>query len=582
MNNKYIEKFSRNIVINTSNLKNQCDYFINHLEKKAKKYAENIKKESDEFNKLYKKNKKIIFTPENLLNVSPITILDAPWGAGKTFFIESLCKYVLKDEIKLNYIKKIIVIDSWKYSISNVIPTDFIFYLVEKLASTLKLKDDITKLFINFLNSSAVSMFNKFTGTSFKIKDKNLENIHIDDVIDKLNDCIKEPILIIVDNIERIGENGWEILKTIQRLAMLNNLIFVLPMNKDKLVKEKLGNSEWKIEKYINIPFYIFKQDYIGVLKKYNIRDDLVGIFNYLLTQQIDGECLSIRELDKILSEENIDENFENKYKGLIYFNEIWSQEDESKKFIIDDIELFLNIINEIKGCIDLFNDMFQKNEYHNIVDQVYKHAKVEIENYIPIGYVDWFKNIQTNIKKINYYWSSVEVIKEIDFQKLINDELGIQNSFSSKIKENEKEIEKIEASIKKLKEFIDKYELDQVRKTSANNKKYSKSLEELPIHENSLIQWNRENDSFKKEIEIKQSNIEEINQLINDFKKFEKDTCEIINNIHQKFDDNIKQNENMLLIFEILFKNNYFLNNQQNIDINDIYNYFLSEIKNS
>lgn len=582
MNKKYIEKFSRDIVIDNNNLIDKCEFFIRDIEKNAEEYNEYIKIESDKFKELSKNNDKVIFTPENLLNISPITILDAPWGAGKTFFIESLCKYVINAEIKLKYIKKIIVIDSWKYSISNAIPTDFIFYLVENLAITLKLKDDIKNLFINFLNFTAISIVNKFIGTSFKIDNKKLEDLHIDDVINKLNNYIEEPILIIVDNIERIGENGWDILKTIQRLAMLNNLIFLLPMNKEKLVSEKLLNSEWKIEKYVNIPFYIFKQDYTGLLKKYDINDKLIGIFNNLLSTQIDGECLSIRELDKILSKENINKNFNNKYQGLIFFKEIWPLEDSIKKIITTDIELVLSKIEEIINYIDSFKDLFRSNGYYNIIELIKKHFEINIESPNILENREFLKKIKSDKKEIDHYCSCIYDIDKINFDDFINKQIDYKNNIEFEIEKNEKEIKKINEKIEKLNEKIKDYNLNNIEKTVSNNSKFNKWQGELEIQQKALAEWNSKNCALTNEVDTKTSNIEEICNLKNNFNNFRKIVNDKINTILQKFKEDISSNEDIFFLFDFFVENNYLWNDNQEFDIDSIYNYLMDEIKNS
>lgn len=581
MNKKYIENFSREIVIDNNNLIDKCEFFIRDIEKNAREYNEFIRIENDKFNELSRNNNKVIFTPENLLNISPITILDAPWGAGKTFFIESLCKYVINDEIKLNYIKKIIVIDSWKYSISNAIPVDFIFYLVENLAITLKLKDDIKNLLINFLNFTAISIVNKFVGTSFKINNKKLEDLHIDEVIDKLNNYINEPILIIVDNIERIGENGWDILKTIQRLAMLNNLIFLLPMNKEKLVSEKLKNSEWKIEKYVNIPFYLFKQDYTGLLKKYYINDELIDIFNDLLSTQIDGECLSIRELDKILSKENISKNFDNKYKGLIFFKQIWPLEDSIKNVITTDIELVLSKTEEIINHIDSFKNLFSSSDYYNIMELVNKHFEINVESPNILEYREFLKKIKSNEKEIDHYCSWIGDIDKINFDDYIKDQINNKNSNESEVQKNNEQIKRINEKIKKLNEKINEYELNNIEKTVSNNSKYNKWLLELKIQQKALSDWDSKNIALYSEINTKASNINEISNLKKQFNEFKKTVNYQINIVLQKFKDDILSDKNLFFLFEFFIESDYLCDNNKEFDIDSIYNYLIQNIKN-
>lgn len=579
---KYVEKFSKDIIINHDNLKEQCTFFIRNIEKNSKKYKDEIEYAKEEFDNLKTNKKEVIFTPENLLNISPITILDAPWGTGKTFFIESLCKYILKGEIKLDYIKKIIVIDSWKYSISSTIPSDFIIHLVENLAATLKWKNKIKMLFINFLNSFTFSILNGAIGLSFKIGGKKLEELPTDKIVDKLNKHIKVPILVIIDNIERIGENGWEILKTIQRLAMLNNLIFVLPMNKNKLVNEKLTNSEWRIEKYINIPFYTFKQDYIGLLKKYNIKDDLTSILNDLLSTQINGECLSIRELDKIFSsEEHVQENFKNKYKALIYFKEIWPLEQEIKSIIFKDIEEFIYIIEGILNDVDGFNNLFNSNEFINIAEKVFKYGNLDVNNPSTLEYIDFLNNMFSNKRELIKYCSCIESIKKINFDEIISENSDLKKEKVLEVEKNNIEIEKIDKKIKELTKKINKYESGETKKTVHNNTRYNSWQKELTTQQNAWSEWNQKNQDLNTEIGELTTNINEMKELKEDFSKFIEIAEKNISNMCEKFKNEIKSNKNMLFIFKTMIQNIYFWDEYQSNGIDATYSYFVSKIEN-
>lgn len=581
MNEKYIKNFCDELIIGTNNLKKQCIYFIDSIEKNTKEYKEKIEKEREEFNKFKNNNDKVIFTPENLLNASPITILDAPWGAGKTFFIESLCKYVLKDEIKLNYIKKIIVIDSWKYSISNAIPTDFILYLVDNLTKTLKLKDKVKKWFISFLNTIPLSVLNNTIGTSLEIKNNDLKDLNTDDIIKKLNKYIKEPVLIVIDNIERIGENGWEILKTIQRLAMLDNLIFLLPMNKDRLVSEKLSNSEWKIEKYINIPFYSFKQDYLGILKKYNFEDELSNIFNDLLSMQIDGECLSIRELEKILSRKDLKKESKNKYTGLLLLKKIWPLNEEIKKIIYEDLTSFLYIIDNIIEDITSFNNLFESNEYKNIRDEILNCVNSDIG--LPtILSNSYFLKYLTK-EKINWklYKSYIENIENISFEnkiKLIKKSIC---KFTKEKSKNQLLIEKIREKINNLDGFIRAYESGNVERTVENNEKYAFNKSEFNIQtmaDNSYLEKNLDLDKKIKELEAEINRINVLNESLSEFK------CKYTNYIkgmYDKYKTNIKSQKNMSIIFKTLIQNEEIWD-KEDCDIDYVYECFINKLINS
>lgn len=72
-----------------------------------------------------------------------------------------------------------------------------------------------------------------WTNNYFKIDLPKL--VDKDDAIKKLNKYINKPTLVIIDNIERLDKDSWEIIKIIQKLQSLENFIFVLPINVNKL-----------------------------------------------------------------------------------------------------------------------------------------------------------------------------------------------------------------------------------------------------------------------------------------------------------------------------------------------------------
>lgn len=438
--NNYEENFSHQINIDVDNIKIECEKFLSNLIEDVKKFKEDFNNYKIKFNSI--KNKKsenienILYTPEAILNSSPITLINAPWGSGKTFFIESLCEYILTGEIKLKYINKIIVIDAWKYSASTLIPNDFVNHLIDKLASGYKKRKKIKKTFYSFLNSVPLAIINNKLGIDIKIDEKN--NLSVEDSIDTLNKYINKPVLVVLDNIERIGSSWWDVIKIIQKLVVLENFIFLLPVYREKLQPE--GDSEWSIDKYVSIPIYNIKTNYDSVLKDYFDKKYLQEL-KYILNININGECLNLRQLNNLLNKHFRNIVFSNKYEMLYKFKKyIWNPIDNTTgeslslvdelieqdvKDLADDCQAIVTIHQWIQRNYKEFN--LEKitvdingNTNHQINRPIYKCFTSEIKNLLKIinesfnklkvenrfnnknkEMLDWFKSVESKLLDI-------------------------------------------------------------------------------------------------------------------------------------------------------------------------------------
>lgn len=473
----YEERFSNEIIITTNNIKEQCEKFLNNLIKNTKEFKKQHNKYKKEFddlkNKGKEKNKRIIFTPENILNSSPITLIDAPWGSGKTFFIENLCEYILSGEIELDYIDKIILIDAWKYSTSTMMPDDFIDHLLNELTRGYKTKMIIKIWIANLLVSirPIISLTNsKFLDTIMNfficlLQPKSYIKKDIEYFIKKINKKFTKPILVVVDNIERIGSGWWEIIKIIQKLVALDNFIFVIPMYKEKLKLE--NGSEWSIDKYISIPSYTLKNDYACVLKKHNFKHEYLNDLTNLLNEKVNGEVLNLRQLSNLLSSNLNDRKFSNKYEMLYWFeNNIWPSEKHKSKFRDD----FLNRI--VRSDIDKLNKNFLSitSAYEMLVtdhkELNLKHIK--INEYVSFGtpviiptYKCYSTEIKDLIKIINYSFEKLEKIGSMDKKdQQFFTRFKIAKSNLTKIKNNVDESYLNNIMIEISKEYLDKVKM--------------------------------------------------------------------------------------------------------------------------
>lgn len=128
--------------------------FMLQLNKYYKKYLNKWKKENDEWNIFWNatnQNNKSINREEEFAK-SPLTILNGPWGSGKTFFIKELIKKwdTLLERLKLDF-KNIIYIDLSQHFYGNtdvVLEFTQIFYeiVLKFLPKEEKIIENLKKL----------------------------------------------------------------------------------------------------------------------------------------------------------------------------------------------------------------------------------------------------------------------------------------------------------------------------------------------------------------------------------------------------------------------------------------------------
>lgn len=411
--NEYEIKFSHEISIDQKNIKDECEKFLRTLIDDTKKFKENHDKYKNDYKQI-KKSENVIYTPENVLNSSPVTLIDAKWGSGKTYFIEQLCAFISNESIKLDYIDKIIIIDVWKYSSSSLIPNDFVSYLIEKLASGYKKRRLITNSLISVINAVPLNMANKVLCTNIKIK--KIKEPSIDKCIKILNKHISKPILIVLDNIERIGSNWWDIIKIIQKLVVLDNFIFVLPVFKDKL--ELSNGSEWSIDKYITMPSYKLKNNYCGVLNNY-FDEEYLEILNNILNKTINNEQLNLRQLDNVLKNKDIKTNFINKYDVLLWFKNIWNP----KEYIGN------NFVNTIENILSKDIDDKLSHICINIV-KIYAEISSNYPN-LKNRAINIHTIMNPNITNVEYRFISEEIL---EMQRSLNELLKNKNLLDDEV----------------------------------------------------------------------------------------------------------------------------------------------------
>lgn len=523
---------SEKILISDNTIfKEKINDFLTDLESKYKDFISksfNIQNNWKEFQQ-DKKNSNVFIMPEQMLIKSPTTILNAPWGTGKTYFIEQIAWYWNDEKISRNIFKNFMVIDVLKFINSPNIVEEISLMVYEALCKFVNINNnkDIKLIFekigriilsifpyiliiidtiydSKFFNYGSIEMFKALKRVASNLKDsKNSSSNRKSETIRLLNEVkdIIEPSIIVFDNIERMGIHSWEIIKSIQQLSIFDNLLFLLPINKNQL---SLGNAndnnknESLIDKYITLgTYYDLKQNYLGILNKLKFNDKDAELINKILDTEINGYNLSIRLVERALLNNKIKESFEiNKYKGLNKIYNIWPSNtiDEIIKQDIEKIQedyerlsdIFYNkkyidrdLVNYIRSfLVNKDNDFYSKDYFELIT----------IEK--NINFINVFQNIIDNF--VNWNGSFLRNI-EINWLVKWNDYLNDLNILKEHLK---KKVDSFNVKINKNKEII--------RKNKKSNPIIEEKIERLKNEQNALINANNVNGLNSKELERK------------------------------------------------------------------------------
>lgn len=527
-----------------------------------------------------------IFEPEKLSKKSPLTIINAPWGTGKTFFIENFIKLFIDKKIKSDIFKKIIIIDAWKFSNSKDVPVEFAIELSnkiinmhisnesEKIKAIIKqrildwiIPDSLTwKLnFFNFL-----SLEGKHTNKNLKENEKEEKKEIIESAWKKIQENT-EPTIIFIDNLERLGSSSWDLLKAILKIQEFDNYLIVLPLNLNKFNNNKrVDNSEYPIEKYIDFNYYNLQQDYSNFFNKHIKENrEFINKLNLIFNSEIDGEKLSIREVENSFKTHNLF-RIKDEYEVLRTIKEyIWDPKEIFNNFLREDAKYFLEI--ERKKCrlflqvVSKISERDSRRNFTNISDihlkdsnNVFLWERNQRYKYQPnFNYLNDYNNL---LNKINFK-------KKENLKKIKNINNAVKDLNQKKLPyENKKNELKI-----KIAELIKQEQNEATKMTEYNPNKHGELQTTINLTNQKL-----------KELELKISEFEVvINNHNNDLVYLDENNSRMfdiailivelkeINNIDKLTK---KQKEEILLILKNKFGDlNYYIENNYNFDFSKI-----------
>lgn len=450
------------VKLEDSELLNVSDIFLKDIEKNFKLFQD----EHAQNNTILKKyigSVDYIFEPEKLSKKSPLTIIDAPWGTGKTFFIENFLKQFIDEKIKSDVFKKMIIIDAWKFSNSRDVPLEFTEELTKKLimahvkSADEKTSNGIVKKMVKWIVPASVS-WQVGMGVFSVGATHNLTTAEEDKIKRAWNDISenKVPTIIFVDNLERLGSLSWDLLKAILKLQEFKNYLIVLPLNLKKLKNNvKTDDGEYPVEKYVDFNFYSFKQDYSNYFRKHYNNEIFLEKLNIIFNNEIDGEKLSIREVEQSFKANDI-LSIKDEYDILRKIQaKIWNPEEILVNIFLEDIKIFLqNERLRMEVYKKIASELIKKDsqgKYINIPKSEIETSDDEIVSkgdgkryfyQMNFNYLDLYKTWQTNINK-----RKLELESEIkSFQKEISISSGKIETLNKKITELQVEIEDLKS----------------------------------------------------------------------------------------------------------------------------------------
>lgn len=554
--------------------------FLLDIEEKFTDFKKEYKKSFSEL-KNYINKPNYIFEPEKLSKKSPLTIINAPWGSGKTFFIENFIKLFIDKKIESNVFKKIIIIDAWKFSNSKDVPVEFAIELSNKIidmqisneseATKKVIKQRILDWIIPDSLTWKLNLFN-FMSLEGKHTNKNLkdnedeENIEINEQIWKKIQNNSEPTIIFIDNLERLGSSSWDLLKAILKIQEFDNYLIVLPLNLNKFNDNKrIDNSEYPIEKYIDFNYYNLEQDYSNFFNKHiKEKQEFITKLNLIFNSEIEGEKLSIREVENSFKTHHLF-NIEEDYEVLKRIREkhIWFPKETFNKFLREDAQYFLDTERKKYNLfLQVANKMAEKDKKGNFINISQSHLN-EYNNVFSWT-VDKRSKFQANfdyLKDFNILLNKIIFKKEENLEK-IKEIINLKNDLDKKKLQFEKkeielktEISELEAEFQVEKTKLEDYNSEEhtklkIRLEFSNNKLKEielkiKDFELENINLNSDLNFLNENNNKIFDISSKIKELNEINQNDKLSKKHKEEILLVLNTNFGNINTNIETNYN-------------------------------------
>ncbi len=326
---------------------------------------------------------------------SPLTFINGNWGSGKTFFISKFFdnfEKILKNELineKENYFGNYIYINALDLVDDDKIILSFLYELSTKLNKLKRLSGKIGKVTLKALS--------KYSGIIGKVSEE-IESEFFDKNEKEEKIIFPSKILIFIDNLERIGRDSNKVIKIVNKLKKLDNLLFIFVTNirqlqfgyNDQKINS-LSTSEYPIYKFIDLTPFNLKQDYKSILINKNRERIIIdqselniinGSLNNIDSEKVNSYQLTIRQFENWLKSSNFFK-IDNKIDRLLKINEI-DYVNIKSEFLKEYEEELNNYMSYLIEFINLYNEWKKSwTKAQFVKPQGYENYEVDYEGFL-------------------------------------------------------------------------------------------------------------------------------------------------------------------------------------------------------
>lgn len=308
----------------------------------------------------------------------------APWGNGKTSFINLIKKSMSDKAIIMDYAP-------WKYGTSSNLTNAFFSELKKKLKDyDSSLSDSITR-YSDLLEVADNAIF------KFLYRISRFWNHTLEESQERLENTLEKlalPIVVFIDDLDRLeAKEILEVLKIIRNTANFKNIRFVSAYDKEYIIKaikvQNIHNAETYLEKFFQVEYVLPELD----------RDKII--------EYLELNCFSfIKEKDK----------FNNALQSEFAMDELRNMRDV-KRFINMLQSVYKYLEGEIDIC-DLMNLTVLKLKYlpvYNFLSKYYERV-LFIDNGSYVFYSkDKLQSNGINEKLYNQLYRKIDLVSEWD-----------------------------------------------------------------------------------------------------------------------------------------------------------------------
>ena len=263
------------------------------------------------------------------------------WGDGKSSTINMIVEKIEGSKEKQNYI--VVRFSPWNYSSQNDLIS---LFFNELCASVLRQPigegEKIIRAIIKYLDVlDEVPVLNKYSKFINKIIKKTKSIPSLENTKGALTEALKnlkKKILVVIDDVDRLNDSQVkDIFQLVKQIGDLPNILYVLSMDKQRVVKAldhfQEGNGEEYLEKIIQLPFilpeisqYDLRYAFLEMMKasiKNNFEGTVSWDVDYL--SRVYTDCVSpyvrnLRDVSRII---NVFLNKLSIFRNSIYVEEL-------------------------------------------------------------------------------------------------------------------------------------------------------------------------------------------------------------------------------------------------------------------